>query len=78
MSPSMTEGFKAGAGVDPALLKATLLSIAVGVAFTFAAWLALQVINAYRDEQIKTGESQWALVKVGIVCSLLVFFLSSV
>ena len=78
MSPSMSDGFKAGAGVDPALLKATVLAIGVGVAVSCAAWLVLQLIVAYRDEQITAAQTQLGIVKVAIACLLLVFFLSSV
>lgn len=78
MSPSMSEGFKAGAGVDPALLKATVLAIGVGVAVSCAAWLVLQLIVAYREEEVTAAQVQQGIAKVAVVCLLLVFFLSSV
>ncbi len=75
MNPTMRDAFAAGSGVDPLALKATLTLIAVGVILVVCTWIVLQLIDAYRDEQIKTEEVALGVVKLLILAGLVLFMI---
>ena len=75
MNPAMRDAFRTGSGVDPLNLKLTLTLIAVGVILVVCTWIVLQLIDAYRDEQIRSEEVVLGLVKLVILAGLVIFMI---
>lgn len=73
MNADMRNAFLAGSGVDPAALKLTLALIVVATCLTVGVWVVLQLIDAYRSEDITSGEVAWGCVRL-IVLLAIVFF----
>jgi integrating conjugative element protein (TIGR03758 family) len=69
----MRNAFMSGSGVDPAVLKTTLTLIVVAVCLTVGTWVVLQLIDAYRNEDITSSEVTLGCVKL-IVLLCLVFY----
>ena len=75
MNPAMRDAFRTGSGVDPLMLKTTLTLIAVGVILVVCTWLVVQLIDAYRDEQIRSEEVVLGLVRLVILAGLVIFMI---
>ena len=75
MNQSMRDAFQAGSGVDPLVLKVTLTTIAVGVILVVCTWIVLQIIDAYRNEEIKTEDVVLGLVKLVILAGIVLFMI---
>ena len=73
MNTQMRNAFMSGSGVDPAVLKTTLTLIVVAVSLTVGTWVVLQLIDAYRNEDITSSEVTLGCVKL-IVLLCLVFY----
>ncbi|HRL52873.1 MAG: DUF3262 family protein [Pseudoxanthomonas sp.] len=73
MNTQMRNAFMSGSGVDPAVLKTTLTLIVVAVCLTVGTWVVLQLIDAYRNEDITSSEVTLGCVKL-IVLLCLVFY----
>lgn len=74
---AMHEGFTSGAGVDPDTLRVMVLTISTGLVFVIAAWIGLQILDAYKDERITVADAVWGTVKTAVVVSLLLFAMFS-
>lgn len=75
MNPAMRDAFRTGSGVDPLNLKLTLTLIAVGVILVDCTWIVVQLIDAYRDEQIRSEEVVLGLVRLVILAGLVIFMI---
>ena len=75
MNPAMRDAFRTGSGVDPLNLKLTLPLIAVGVILVVCTWIVVQLIDAYRDEQIRSEEVVLGLVRLVILAGLVIFMI---
>ena len=75
MNPAMRDAFRTGSGVDPLNLKLTLTRIAVGVILVVCTWIVVQLIDAYRDEQIRSEEVVLGLVRLVILAGLVIFMI---
>ena len=75
MNPAMRDAFRTGSGVDPLMLKTTLTLIAVGVILVVCTWIVVQLIDAYRDEQIRSEEVVLGLVRLVILAGLVIFMI---
>lgn len=73
MNTSMRNAFMSGSGVDPTVLKTTLTLIVVAVCLTVGTWVVLQLIDAYRSEDITSSEVTLGYVKL-VVLLCLVFY----
>ena len=73
MNTQLRNAFMSGSGVDPAVLKTTLTLIVVAVCLTVGTWVVLQLIDAYRNEDITSSEVTLGCVKL-IVLLCLVFY----
>lgn len=73
MNTSMRNAFMSGSGVDPTVLKTTLTLIVVAVCLTVGTWVVLQLIDAYRSEDITSSEVTLGCVKL-VVLLCLVFY----
>ena len=75
MNPAMRDAFRTGSGVDPLNLKLILTLIAVGVILVVCTWIVVQLIDAYRDEQIRSEEVVLGLVRLVILAGLVIFMI---
>mgnify|MGYP003606464358 FL=1 len=75
MNPAMRDAFRTGSGVDPLNLKLTLTLSAVGVILVVCTWIVVQLIDAYRDEQIRSEEVVLGLVRLVILAGLVIFMI---
>lgn len=75
MNPGMRAAFQAGSGVDPLLLKTTLVLIAVGVILLVSVWVVVQLIDAYRNDDLTTGDVVHGVIRTLILVSLAFFII---
>jgi integrating conjugative element protein (TIGR03758 family) len=71
MNADMNQGFVIGSGVDPALMRLTVLAIVSGVVFVIFAWLVLQITVAYRREEISLPQAMQSAIKAAVVLTIL-------
>lgn len=73
MNSTIRAAFADGAGVDPAHMKLILATISVAVVLVVALWVAVQLTDAWRNEQLTTREIVYGLVKVSVLVLLLLY-----
>ena len=73
MNAAMRSAFQSGSGIDPLLLKTTLGLIAVALILVVAGWFVVQLIDAYRDDRLTTGDMVLGSVRLLILVALVVF-----
>ena len=73
MNPDMRSAFQSGSGIDPLVLKSTLGLIAVALILVVAGWFVVQLIDAYRDDRLTTGDMVLGSVRLLILVALVVF-----
>jgi len=73
MNTQMRNAFMSGSGVDPAVLKTTLTLIVVATCLTVGAWVVLQLIDAYRNDDITSSEVTLGCVKLIVLLSLVFY-----
>ena len=73
MNAAMRSAFQSGSGVDPLVLKTTLGLIAVALILVVAGWFVVQLIDAYRDDRLTTGDMVLGSVRLLILVALVVF-----
>ena len=73
MNAAMRSAFQSGSGVDPLVLKTTLGLIAVALILVVASWFVVQLIDAYRDDRLTTGDMVLGSVRLLILVALVLF-----
>ncbi|TXJ04024.1 MAG: DUF3262 family protein [Alicycliphilus sp.] len=73
MNAAMRSAFQSGSGIDPLVLKSTLGLIAVALILVVASWFVVQLIDAYRDDRLTTGDMVLGSVRLLILVALVVF-----
>lgn len=77
MNTDVRDGFLHGSGLDPATLKLVLVLLTLATCIGVGTWIVAQLINAYRNEDIKSSEVVWGAVKTVVLLGL-VFVIVSV
>ena len=73
MNPAMRSAFQSGSGIDPLVLKTTLGLMAVALILVVASWFVVQLIDAYRDDRLTTGDMVLGSVRLLILVALVLF-----
>lgn len=73
MNSTMRAAFQQGSGVDPLAMQITVLAVTVGAILLIALWITVQLIDAYRNEQLHTADVIGGVVKLFILVSLLLY-----
>lgn len=76
MNPDVRDGFMSGSGVDPFTLKAVLIVITFGACLAVAVWIIAQLIDAYRNDAIKSAEVVWGVFKTIVLLGLVFVIVS--
>ena len=76
MNDGMRQAFKTGAGIDPTAMSTGLTVISVGVVLVVAAWIVLQLMDAYSRGDLQTADVVKGGISLLILISLAVYVIT--
>lgn len=78
MNDIARQAFQEGSGVDPLHMKVVLVLIAAGLMFTAGAWIVMQLMDAYRNDDITSRDVVLGVVKLAILMGLVLIAITIV